>query len=147
MSAQKNLSIAREMYDNYNRRDFKAAVRNIDKNAELKVIPQNLTLTGQEGYTKFLETWDKGFPDSKAEIKNIYGGEDFVVCEFTGRGTNTGPLMFEDNEIMPTGKKVEINFVDIINFKNEKIVRVRTYYDTTSMLRQLDLLPELKHHS
>jgi len=143
--AQDNISIIKEVYDCFNRRDFKATSKLIDNNAEFQNVPANMTFKGPDGFIQVLEGWRKGFPDSKIKINNIFGSGDMVVCEFTGAGTHTGPFMTPDGELMPTNKKLNLPFCDIIRLKNGKVISIRTYYDAVTIMKQLGIMPELKH--
>jgi ketosteroid isomerase-like protein len=146
MAESKNLQIIRDMYDAYNRRDLNTAVRNTDRNTELTIIPQNITLRGTDNIRKYFEMWSTGFPDSRIEIKNLFGEDNWVVCEYIGRGTNTGILKLPEGDIMPTNKKSELRYCDLFTIRNEKISNCRTYFDLATMLHQLELMPELRHH-
>jgi len=59
--------------------------------------------------------------------------------EFIGRGTQTGPLATPGGAIPPTGRRVEIQFAQILTFRDGKIARARLYFDAAGMLQQLGL--------
>lgn len=143
--AQDNIAIVKEIYDCYNRRDFKATSKLIDNNAEFLNVPSNVTFKGPEGLQQILEGWRKGFPDSKITINNIVGSGDMVICEFTGAGSHTGPFMTPDGEFMPTNKKLSLSICEVTRLKNGKVINVRTYYDTGTIMKSLGIMPELKH--
>jgi predicted ester cyclase len=84
-----------------------------------------------------------GFPGSSTEITNAFATEDQVVIEFTGRGTNTGPLHMPTGDVPPTGRNTELRFCEVFQIKDRKIVSLHAYYDLMTMLQQLGLVPAM----
>ncbi len=64
---------------------------------------------------------------------------DTVVVEFTGRGTHTGTLVTSMGDIPATGKSVTLKLCDVLEFRDEMLVRQRSYFDSGSMMAQLGL--------
>ncbi len=145
MSVQDNLKIARGFYDEFNKRNFADVQKLVDDNAQFQIIPFNAKFTGKEGYLQLAQGWANAFPDGQCHITNIAAGEDSAVVEFAGRGTQTGPLMSPEGDIMPTGKSVDVPFCDVFKIKNGKIVSHNSYFDSSTMMKQLGLMPEMKH--
>jgi len=145
MSVQENLKTVIGMYDAFNKKDFVSGQKLIDDNAQFEVVPFNMKLTGKEGYLQHTKNWATAFPDGFCDVTNISAGEDWAVGEFIGRGTQTGTLMSPDGNLMPTGKRVDIPFCEVIKLKNGKIVSLKEYFDTATMMKQLGLIPEMKH--
>ncbi|MGE5847612.1 MAG: ester cyclase [Ignavibacteria bacterium] len=145
MSIQDNFKILRDYYDMFNKKDFNRGKNLVDDNAEFQVIPFNMKLSGKEGYLQVVQGWTNAFPDGLCDITNIIAGEDGAVVEFIGRGTQTGKLVSPEGEIMPTGKHVDVPFCDVIRIKNGKITSLNSYFDTATMMKQLGIIPELKH--
>ncbi|HVO74483.1 MAG TPA: ester cyclase [Ignavibacteriaceae bacterium] len=145
MSVQDNLKVARGFYEEFNKRNFSNVQKTVDDKAQLQIIPLNTKFSGKEGYLQLAQGWANAFPDGQCIITNITAGEDGVVVEFAGRGTQTGTFRSPDGDIMPTGKSVDIPFCDVFKIKNGRIVSYNSYFDTATMLKQLGLIPELKH--
>jgi predicted ester cyclase len=61
--------------------------------------------------------------------------------EFHGRGTHTGPLTSPAGSIPPTGRSVDIPFIQFLEFESGKIARARLYFDLSTMMRQLEIQP------
>jgi steroid delta-isomerase-like uncharacterized protein len=143
MSAQDNANLARSLYEGFNARDFDRAAASISEDSEILNVPLGVTLRGLEGNRQFQQGWATAFPDSKVEITNLIATDDYVVVEFTGRGTHTGPLAGPTGTIPATGRPLTLPFVDIHHIQNGKIVRSRTYYDVMGMMQQLGLVPPM----
>ena len=141
-SPQDNKVIAQATYEAFNARDLDRATSFDADSMEWVNLPFGATFRGRAGHRQSLENWARGFPDGQVEIRNVIAERDWVVVEFTGRGTHQGPLAGPAGEIAPTGRWVEVPFCDVFQFENGKIVRGRTYFDAATLMRQLGLLPE-----
>jgi predicted SnoaL-like aldol condensation-catalyzing enzyme len=74
---------------------------------------------GKEGLAEFLiNTLRKGFPDLSVEIYEQVAENDLVTTRKKIRATHTG----EFAGVAPTGKKVEINIIDMVRLKDGKYV-------------------------
>ncbi|MBI1937233.1 MAG: ester cyclase [Ignavibacteriales bacterium] len=146
MSAEINLKVARELYDAFNKKDFSQSQKLIASSAQFRVVPYNMESSGVEGYLQIVQGWANAFPDGYCDVQNIYAGEDWAVCEFIGKGAHTGPLMSPSGQIMPTGKKVEVPFCEVMKIKDGKVVSLNSYFDSATMMHQLGILDEVKHH-
>ena len=59
-----------------------------------------------------------------------------VATKFTVRGTHTGTWL----GIAPTGKPVEVDLCNIIEFRDGKVFRERDYLDTLGVFVQLGVV-------
>jgi steroid delta-isomerase-like uncharacterized protein len=136
---QDNTDIARRNFEAFNKRDYDLLLSLASDDVESLDVPTGQVLKGLKGYRESAEQWIKAFPDASADITNIVSSGDYVVVEFTGRGTHNGPMMTPGGEVPPTGRRIEIPFVEVHEIRNGKIVRSRLYYDMSSFARQLGL--------
>jgi steroid delta-isomerase-like uncharacterized protein len=141
--AADNASIVRTMLEAFNERDLERGAAFVAPDAEFVDVPSGSRARGPEGYKQDMQRWLTAFPDGKVEITNLVSAGDTVVVEYTGRGTNTGPLMTPAGEIPPTGKAGQLALCDISQLKDGKIVAGRSYYDVATLLGQLGLMPEV----
>ena len=85
--------------------------------------------------------WQTAFPDSSAEVTCLIGNDDWVVVQHRGFGTQTGTLQVGGHEFAPTGRKMEMRVLDIVQYNaDHKAILIRNYYDMSSMIVQLGLL-------
>jgi len=70
------------------------------------------------------------------ELKAFYAQGNDVVTEFTLKATHAG----EWEGIAPTGKTVEVDFCNIMEFKDGKVFKERDYVDTLSLFVQLGVV-------
>ena len=138
--AAENARLARRLYEEFwNGRDFDAIASSASEDVECMNVPANTTLHGRPGYREFAQAWATAFPDGRVEIKRITASDDGVAVEFVGRGTNTGPLFGPEGPIPPTGRKGELQLCDVLEIKDGSVRRVRSYYDSATLMRQLGL--------
>jgi steroid delta-isomerase-like uncharacterized protein len=148
MTAQENVALARSLLELYNSHQSDPAwldksVASITEDCELTDIPSGQTLHGPDGFKQLSLFFAEGFPGSRVELTNAFATEDQVVVEFTGRGTNIGPLHMPTGDIPATGRYSELRFCNVLQIRNGKIVSSRSYYDLMTMLQQLGLVPAM----
>jgi predicted ester cyclase len=145
MTAQENIALARSLFDLYNSHQSDPAwldktVAALAEDCEIIDVPTGRTLRGPDGYRQIVLFFAEGFPGSRIEMTNIFSTDDQSVIEFTGRGTNTGPLHMPTGDIPPTGRYSELRFCSVNRAQSGKIVSIHQYYDVMTMLQQLGLL-------
>ncbi len=145
METKDNISIAKAIYECFNKRDFKSTANLVDQNSELQIILFNQTFKGPKGMTQLLENWFIAFPDGKCEIKNVFGSGEYVSVELIGTGIQSGIFITPDGEQLTTNRKVSVPFNDRIRIRNGKIINSRSYFDLSTMMKQLGIVAETKY--
>lgn len=93
---------------------------------------------GLDGLKEAFTNLKKGYPDYKLTINDIIVGEDKASVLFTFTGTNTGEMM----GMKPTNKKVDVQGIDYLYFKNDKATDHWGYLDMHKLMTQLGLAKE-----
>lgn len=135
-----NASIAASLLEMWNDRAFDQLARLAADDIECVNVPFNTTYRGANGYREFMQGWATAFPDGRAEIRRVTADENGAAVEYTGRGTHTGPLVTPTGTIPPTGRAGELDLCDVVEIQQGRVRRVRSYYDTATLLRQLGVL-------
>ena len=148
MTAQDNIVLAQSLLDLYNSHQSDSAwldksVAAFAADSELIDVPSGRMLPGAEGYKQLVLFFAEAFPGSWVELINAFATEDQVVLEFTGRGTNTGPLHLLTGDVPATGRSAELRFCEVAQMRNGKIVSLHVYYDQMTLLQQLGLVPAM----
>ena len=148
MTAQDNVTLSRSLADLYNSHQSDPAwldksVAAFAADSTFTNVPRGITLPGRDGYKQFVLFFTEAFPDSRIEITNIFATEDQLVLEYTGRGTNTGPLHLPTRDVPATGRSGELRLCDVFQIRNGKITSYHTYYDTMTLLQNLGLAPAM----
>lgn len=144
MATNENIAMVKQVYDCFNRRDWTGLQKLFRKEAEWNDVPAGTTFQGPEGVVEFMKAWADAFPDGTAEEVRILGANDFAVAEARFRGTHQGALRGPMGTVGATGRRAEMSFCEIYEFKNGKVLRNRTYPDYMSMMRDLGALAGLE---
>ncbi|GHO91102.1 hypothetical protein KSF_011500 [Reticulibacter mediterranei] len=135
MSAQDNVKLIEAIVDGFNTRDYGPFIAAAADSIEVRDLPRNVTQHGPAGFRQFTEDLHVAFPDSKITVTNLQATDQQVTLEFSCTGTQTGAFGF----FPATNKNISMHFVNIYEISNGKIVKVRTYYDGLTFIRQLGL--------
>jgi predicted ester cyclase len=132
-------AVFRQTIDLFNKHDVEGSLPLIASDAVIENVPFGTNYRGSQGFKEYNNLWLKGFPDAKLEGVNIISLGEYVVAEFTGRGTQTGVLSGPAGDINPTNKRVEVRCCEVAQVKDGKIVNIRLYFDAASLMRQLGI--------
>jgi steroid delta-isomerase-like uncharacterized protein len=131
MNNKKNVAI---WYDAFNRKDPALMGKIIDANwVDIPSAPNQKP--GLEGMKDLLTGLTTTFPDFNVRIEEILQDGNKVIVRSELTGTQKGPFL----GISPKGRKLQIQAVDIHEFKDGKIIRTWHTEDWMNGLRQLGL--------
>ncbi len=88
---------------------------------------------GEAAVREYFRTSRSAFPDQRNEVIALHHTDDGVLAEFWLLGTHRGPLA----GVEPTGNTFRCRVAALFLFAVEKIVCVRVYLDSATILRQL----------
>ena len=134
-----NADLAVRLHEAWNERNFDELAEATAPDSLITLVGSGDTFEGIDGARAYNEMWAAGFPDGRVTVDRVVAAGDYVVVEFTGRGTHTGTLVTSMGDIPPTGRSMTLQLCDVMEFKDGKIRRQRTYFDTGSMMAQLGL--------
>jgi ketosteroid isomerase-like protein len=137
MSAQDNIRIVREYFDAFNKGDADKVLSYFDNNAESTDMATGIKLHGQQEMRQNFESMKQAISGLNAKLNNIFASDEFVCVEYVIGGTFSGPMSLPTGTFQPTGRKGEVPFCDIYQLRNGKVVTVRTYSDSGTMMKQL----------
>jgi steroid delta-isomerase-like uncharacterized protein len=90
---------------------------------------------GKEQIGKDTAEFFQGFPDAWSRVENLLADGDWAAWDWIGGGTFAG----EFYGASPTGKSFEIRGCGFFQFKDEKIILQRGYWDKLSWFSQIGL--------
>ena len=137
-----NVSLARSLYEVFNERVFDKLADYTAPDAKIIIVGSGDMYMGPEGARRYNVMWAEGFPDGQITIDNVVAAGDYVVVEFTGRGTHTGTLATPAGSIPATGRAVTLKLCDVLEIRDGKVSSQRTYFDSASLLSQLGVTAE-----
>ena len=85
--------------------------------------------------------WRSASPDLLMMVNRIEVERDFVIVDWTAKGTNTG----KGNGVPATGKRILIRGNSKFRVLNGKIVEVWNNFDRDEIFRQVGVPPKLGH--
>jgi steroid delta-isomerase-like uncharacterized protein len=122
-----------------------AAINAHDLDSYLKLVDDSCvgeseaagTYQGVDGTRRVFTTMLQAFPDLHYEIEQIIASEDQVVIRSVLTGTHRGTFA----GTAPTSKAVRWRSCSVVQIRNGRLVRIGTYSDNMSLLRQIGVLP------
>ncbi len=114
-NAQENEALMRKMFNALNERSVSKMLPFMADDVTVVNIPVGRIHQGHAGYGEYLNTYIAAFPDYRLELKTA--------------------------SIPATGKRVELKFSESYDLVNGKVARLRSYWDTGSLMSQLGLTP------
>jgi carboxymethylenebutenolidase len=108
-------------------------------------VNQVPVMTGGQGREQLYEFYAKHFlnqiaPDMEMKLVSRTIGQGRLVDEMVARFTHTVPMMWLLPGVPPTGKRVEIALVVIVQFEGDKMAKETLYWDHASLLAQVGLI-------
>lgn len=137
MSTEKNKAVFhRIIEEGLNKRDTKV----FDELIAADYVGHNLPPgwpSGREGFKKFVAYFWSAFPDVRFMFEDDVAEGDKVA----GRGYFAGTHKGEFQGIPPTGKQINVKFMDVWRFENGKFVEYWGQADFLGMMQQLGVVP------
>jgi predicted ester cyclase len=127
----------RSYYEAMDNRDVNAMIGHWHQDGVEDIVPIGI-MRGPEELRTFLTALFAAMPDARTTITRLIAGEQDCAVEWRLEGTFDGaPFM----GIEPTGSRVELREVSIVDVKDEQIVGITAYFDGASYARQIRMLP------
>lgn len=133
------ITLADDIHRAWNSHDAEAVLRLYSTEYIGDDVGQTSLLHGHEGLRTLLNTCWNAFPDLRFACLHCITQDSRLVAVWTAQGTHRGTIM----NIPPTGHRVEVQGVSIVEVKDGLIVRGRSIWDLAGMLRHMGLLPKL----
>jgi steroid delta-isomerase-like uncharacterized protein len=102
-------------------------------------VGQAFLLRGHDGVRAMLENYWQAFPDLEFTVTDSVIQNSRMTIVWMAEGTHKGTIM----NIPPTGHRVAVRGVSIIDVEDGLVVRGQYIWDLAGMLRHMGLLPEL----
>lgn len=103
-------------------------------------VGQAFLLRGHDGVRAMLENYWQAFPDLEFTVTDTVIQDSRMTIVWIAEGTHQGTIM----NIPPTGHRVAVRGVSIIDVEDGLIVRGQYIWDLAGMLRHMGLLPQLQ---
>ncbi|MEX2571197.1 MAG: ester cyclase family protein [Gemmatimonadota bacterium] len=131
---------ARAMYEALDAREFERASARVADDVLVLNIATGDVYRGRTGFLEFARGWATALPDVRFQLLKIGSTGDRVVAEYEMEGTHTGPLVTPRGHIPQTGMEVHLRFCDVHEVRDGRVTHIRSYFDSSTFLRQLGLI-------
>ena len=123
-------------------KDADAAIATMTERPVLIHVPVGTGATGREALRKFYaDTFIPQMPlDADLQLISRTVGQNRLIDEFILRFTHTVRMDWFAPAIEPTGRRLEVPHVGVIEFEGDKIASEHIYWDHASVLIQLGVL-------
>lgn len=132
-AVQNNKQLMYDFYENVlNKRNWEMLAHFVSQDFE--------NASGQKGINAFIEpirSFMDAFPDLQWKVKEIVAEEDTVMVCWGLEGTHINPF----RGFGPTGKRISIDGMGVLEFKGGKIVSARVLTDRLGLLQQINIIP------
>jgi steroid delta-isomerase-like uncharacterized protein len=136
MSAEDNVKTARKCYELFNSNKLDQSAAYAAPDAVWQMIPTQETYNGPAGFEEATRKLKEIYRDLKVKITSEIASDNYVVCEIHSTGTHTGTIHTPQGDIPPTNKRVEMDIVDVWEFRHGKVTGIRSYFDSAAMVPQ-----------
>jgi len=127
----------RAYYDAMDQRDVSSMLALWADDGVEDVVPIGV-IRGREELRAFLSELFAAMPDARTTVTRVIAGEQDCAVEWRLEGTFDGsPFM----GIEPTGSRVELREVSVVELRDDEIVGITAYFDGASYARQIRMLP------
>ncbi len=105
------------------------------------VAPGGAEGMGKAACVEFYGGWLSAFPDGRVDVRAVHIIGDVAVEEGTFAGTHDGVLHGPAGDVAPTGRRVGVDSIQVLRFRDGKHVSFNLMFDRLSLFEQLGLLP------
>jgi carboxymethylenebutenolidase len=135
---------AEHLKGEFETKDVEATLATMVDDAYVNHMPVNTGGRGKEALRifyrdDFIPSWPE---DLQMTPVNRVVGEEQLVDELHVTFTHSKPMNWFLPNVRPTYKKIAVDFVVVVQFRGDKLVCERIYWDHAAVLRQAGLLKE-----
>ena len=137
MTAKSVVDLAKEQVIAYNEKDWDRVRAALAPEVVYDELATHRKAKGVDEVLTNWKGWAKALPDSRATFNSEFVSGNTAVLEVTWRGTHEGPLQTAEGEIAPTGKKIELRAIQVVDVANDRVKSIRQYFDMGTLLEQI----------
>lgn len=105
------------------------------------VAPGGIRGEGRDACAEFYAGWFNAFPDAHVAVNSLHIADDVAVEEGTFTGTHDGVLHTPTGDLPPTGRPVNLDYIQVLRFRDGRHVSFNLMFDRLAMLEQLGVVP------
>ena len=102
--------------------------------------PGGIRGQGRAACAEFFAGWFHAFPDAHVDVHDVWFADDTAVEHGTFTGTHNGVLRSPTGDIAPTGRAVNLQYLQVLRFREGRHTSFNLMFDRLEMLEQLGLI-------
>ncbi|MFL5807570.1 MAG: ester cyclase [Roseiflexaceae bacterium] len=99
--------------------------------------PASGPVMGREPGKQLIASFARAFPDTTLTVDLMVAEADRVAAFVSYRSTHTGPFLGH----LPTGKAVQVTGMDIMRYRDGRVIELWSQFDDLGVFQQLGLFP------
>ena len=131
--SEQNKTLARRFYDEVINKKNLGAIDELGSPDFIDRSNKPGQASGLKGAKENTAMFLNAFPDMKMNVEELVAEGDIVVARVSGTGTHRGDFFGTP----ATGKRVSFHGIDMMRYKNGKVVEVWHYGDDAEVMAQL----------
>jgi len=141
MASDENIRITRAIFDAFNAHDLNKWDQ-YQANDFRSEVPGATGALNRDQTREYNQRFLSAFPDLHFDLERTIAQGAYVVVDWVGSGTHTGPLVGpKGNTIPATGRKARVSGSTTFEIRNGKLARSWVHWDMTTLLDQLGAMP------
>jgi steroid delta-isomerase-like uncharacterized protein len=128
---------AREFFEAMATRDPERILERWHDDGVEEVLPAESVFRGKQEIRAFLAGLFASSSNLDVSVDRVVADDSRAVVEWRFRGTFDGSFQ----GLEPTGRKLDLRGVDILEIEDDKVRRLTAYYDASTFARQVGMLP------
>lgn len=126
--------------DAFNAHDMKAFADTMAENVSTRA-PGVGELMGKQAVTAFYQSWLDAFPDGRVTTSAVHFLDDTAIEEGVFSGTHRAPLRSPGGDLPATGRSVNVEYIQVLRFRGDKVASFHLMFDRAELLEQLGMSP------
>lgn len=129
--------LTQQLHDSFSNNQFDQTLAMAADDVQVVAHALGMTFNGKQEFMAFMQGFKSAFPDMQIQYQNIVSNGNRVAVEFTATGTHTGPLQTPAGAIPPSGKTVNLQVSEFLQWENGKLRSIHNYQDAGNLMRQI----------
>jgi steroid delta-isomerase-like uncharacterized protein len=136
------VKLAREQIDAFSKSDWELLRGILASDVRYEEFGTERKVEGPEKIVELFKGWKTAFPDAAGTVTSSFASGDKAALEVTWKGTHNGPLTTAEGTVPASGKIQETPGAVFYTFEGSKIKSMRQYFDSRTLLKQIDVQPK-----
>lgn len=128
-----NQELGKQFIETLNSNNYEKFIALFSEDCSYEEVCSGRKYIGKDNVKMYIRSTIEGMPDTKFNMVSICTNEKYVMIEWVWHGTNS--IGWPAMGINPTDKTMQLKGVSVIEIDNEKIKKVRDYWDWNSFMQ------------